>query len=108
MPKTIEKWPFQARQDAGSCCAIREFLLRIVGPKRPAKGFSQISFEGRNTERTSPCAAPQSESSPGTEIAKMCRISRLCAIAAAALTQPRICKNAQSRIKKQGGKRKNE
>ena len=55
-PKTIEKCAFPASKDAGSCCAIREFLQRIVGPSRPAKGFSQISFEGENAVRKSPCA----------------------------------------------------
>ncbi len=38
MPKTVEKYGFPARQDAGSCCAIREFLLRIVGPKEAGEG----------------------------------------------------------------------
>ena len=45
-PKTIEKCAFPASKDAGSCCAIREFLQRIVGPLRLARGSRGLLLRG--------------------------------------------------------------
>ena len=78
MPKTIEKCAFFASKDAGSCCAIREFLQRIVGPLRPAEGFSRSSFEGRLKKRKSACSKRaarhrDSENVPETSITEKAR-----------------------------------
>ena len=53
--QSVEKSAFPTCQDAESCCAIREFLPRIVGPRDRRRSSRVFCFEWKIRERTEAC-----------------------------------------------------